>query len=161
MDVDGALAGWHDFYLLLGGASATLVGLLFVAVTLNTDRLRAQESAPTLSFAERTFGAFLLLIVLSLVALVPHLDSAGLAVSWGVTALVGMVRLVRTSHGRIARRRWVVATLSFGLLVLAAGLAARGNDRALAAAALAMFGLLVQALAESWRLLLLFRGPAA
>jgi hypothetical protein len=29
-----ALAAWHPFYALLGGASATMVGLLFVAVSV-------------------------------------------------------------------------------------------------------------------------------
>jgi len=29
-----ALGRWHEFYMLLGGASATMVGLLFVAATV-------------------------------------------------------------------------------------------------------------------------------
>jgi len=32
-----ALNEWHDFYLLTGTAAATLLGLLFVAVTLNAE----------------------------------------------------------------------------------------------------------------------------
>ena len=31
-----ALKGWHDFYLLVGTAGATLLALLFVAVSLGT-----------------------------------------------------------------------------------------------------------------------------
>jgi hypothetical protein len=30
------LHAWHDFFLLAGGASATLVGLVFVSVSLTT-----------------------------------------------------------------------------------------------------------------------------
>jgi hypothetical protein len=30
-----ALAGWHDFFILAGTASATLVGLLFVGLSLH------------------------------------------------------------------------------------------------------------------------------
>jgi hypothetical protein len=30
-----AVSGWHDFYLLAGTASATLVGLLFVGLSLH------------------------------------------------------------------------------------------------------------------------------
>jgi len=32
-----ALSEWHDFYLLTGTAAATLLGLLFVAVSLNAE----------------------------------------------------------------------------------------------------------------------------
>jgi hypothetical protein len=31
---------WHDFYVLLGTASATLVGLMFVAVSIGTSVLK-------------------------------------------------------------------------------------------------------------------------
>ncbi len=31
------LESWHDFYIVLGGASATLVGLLFIAISLNAE----------------------------------------------------------------------------------------------------------------------------
>jgi hypothetical protein len=31
-----ALAPWHDFYMLLGAASATMIGLLFVAATVGS-----------------------------------------------------------------------------------------------------------------------------
>jgi hypothetical protein len=30
-----AVEGWHDFYMMIGTASATLVGLLFIAISLN------------------------------------------------------------------------------------------------------------------------------
>jgi hypothetical protein len=30
-----AVEGWHDFYLMIGTAAATLVGLLFVSLSLN------------------------------------------------------------------------------------------------------------------------------
>ena len=31
----GSLAHWHDFYSLIGASSATLVGLMFVAVSIS------------------------------------------------------------------------------------------------------------------------------
>ena len=32
-----AVAAWHDFYLLAGTAAATLIGLIFVALSLNPE----------------------------------------------------------------------------------------------------------------------------
>ena len=35
MSFQTALSGWHDFYILAGTAAATLVGLLFVGLSLH------------------------------------------------------------------------------------------------------------------------------
>jgi hypothetical protein len=35
-----ALKDWHDFYVLVGTAAATLLGLLFIAVSLGAGYLR-------------------------------------------------------------------------------------------------------------------------
>ena len=39
---------WHDFYVVLGGASATLMGLLFVAISLNADLITLHVYSPPL-----------------------------------------------------------------------------------------------------------------
>jgi len=31
------LAGWHNYFLMVGGGAATLTGLVFVAMTLHLD----------------------------------------------------------------------------------------------------------------------------
>jgi hypothetical protein len=36
--------GWHDFYLMIGTAAATLVGLLFVSLSLNVDVITREEN---------------------------------------------------------------------------------------------------------------------
>ena len=40
------LASWHDFYLTIGAASASLIGLLFVALSLNLDAITEASSDP-------------------------------------------------------------------------------------------------------------------
>ena len=42
MDVAPALYEWHEFYILVGTAGATLVALLFVAVSLGAGFLSNQ-----------------------------------------------------------------------------------------------------------------------
>ena len=45
-----ALHAWHEFYLLLGTAGATLLALLFVAVSLGTGFLNAKDPSGTRTF---------------------------------------------------------------------------------------------------------------
>ncbi|MHB8634339.1 MAG: hypothetical protein ACYDBQ_10330 [Thermoplasmatota archaeon] len=159
------IQGWHDFFLLLGGACATLVGLLFVAVTLNIERLRAAGSGSTFALAERTFGSFLVLIILSLVVLIPDLDEPALSVTLLAVGAAGLVRsLVRLAKARPtpgAARRWFVLPIAGFLLFLYAGWRAWGGDpRAMDVAAFPVFLFLVQSVSESWRLLLQFRNAS-
>jgi hypothetical protein len=50
----GSLEHWHDFYTLTGSASATLVGLMFVAVSISDGAFSRQDSDgyPVLPFAD-------------------------------------------------------------------------------------------------------------
>ena len=45
-----ALKQWHDFYLLVGTAGATLLGLLFVAVSLGIGFLTEERQGATRTF---------------------------------------------------------------------------------------------------------------
>ena len=45
-----ALKGWHDFYLLVGTAGATLLALLFVAMPLGIGFLTQERQGPTRTF---------------------------------------------------------------------------------------------------------------
>ena len=44
------LKPWHDFYLLMGTAGATLLALLFVAVSLGAGFLTDERRAATAKF---------------------------------------------------------------------------------------------------------------
>ena len=44
------LERWHDFYLLVGTAGATLVALLFVAISLGVGFLNDKRAAATRAF---------------------------------------------------------------------------------------------------------------
>jgi len=46
-----ALKEWHDFYLLVGTAGATLLALLFVAVSLGAGYLTEERRAGTRMFS--------------------------------------------------------------------------------------------------------------
>jgi hypothetical protein len=66
-----ALKEWHDFYLLVGTAGATLLALLFVAVSLGTGFLTEERQAPTRTFMSPVVIHFTSVFFLSAVALFP------------------------------------------------------------------------------------------
>jgi hypothetical protein len=80
---------WHDFYMLLGTASAALVALLFVAVSIGASFLSAERSTATRTFMSPVVFHFSTLLLLSLVALVPAHSAASLAIGIAVIALAG------------------------------------------------------------------------
>ncbi len=74
--------GWNDFYVAQVGASAALVGLLFVAVSINLERILSGPNLPDRALV--ALSLLLGILVMSSLMLMP--DQAGAAI--GVEALV-------------------------------------------------------------------------
>src|SRR5438309_9157737 len=75
MNFQSTLQGWHDFYSITGTAAASLVGLLFVGLSLH---LRVVVSHPDVrGLARVTLTSFGLTLVLSLFMVIPEHDPAG------------------------------------------------------------------------------------
>jgi hypothetical protein len=66
-----ALGTWHDFYVLLGTASATMVGLLFVAATVGSGVFTADRRAALRVFLSASVVNFGLLLAACLAVLAP------------------------------------------------------------------------------------------
>ena len=87
------ISTWQSFYTLAGTASATLIGLLFVAVSLHIDLIGESGAAVILSLARRTLTRFIVVVIIALLFLVPHQDPKGL----GLPLLaVGLAETLRT-----------------------------------------------------------------
>jgi hypothetical protein len=99
-----ALKEWHDFYLLLGTAGATLLGLLFIALSLGVGYLTEQRKAATRTFMSPVVIHFTSVFFLSAIALFPWHQAEFFAAIIGATALIGAIlstyitiQVVRTS----------------------------------------------------------------
>lgn len=66
-----AMARWHEFYELLGTASTTLVGLLFVAATVASGVFSSGRRAPLRVFLSASVVHFSSILAVSLIVLAP------------------------------------------------------------------------------------------
>lgn len=128
-----AIERWHEFYLMTGTAAVTLVGLLFVAISLHLETLLHDHRAHLLDLARQTLLAFVYVLLVSLMFLVPPstprilgLTLAGATVTVLALAVAGFVREQRSrvtglSRASLARRR----LLQIAALVVALGVSVR------------------------------------
>jgi hypothetical protein len=83
------LKQWHDFYLLVGTAGATLLALLFVAASLGAGFLTDERRRATHTFLSPVVLHFTSVFFLSALALFPWHHGNIFAALVGATALIG------------------------------------------------------------------------
>jgi hypothetical protein len=71
MPLTDALTPWHEFYTLLGTASATMVGLLFVAATVGSGVFSGDRRAALRVFLSASVVNFSILLAACLIVLAP------------------------------------------------------------------------------------------
>jgi hypothetical protein len=114
---------WHDFYIAVGSASAALLGLLFVGVSINLSSIAVEKRADLRMRADLAFSNLLYLLCVSLIILIPSADAYSLAVSLTAVAGVGLVRIGRRVVGLTRGKdgSWKGRAASLGALSAAVG----------------------------------------
>lgn len=88
--------GWHDFYHVIGDASAALLGLLFVSLSLNVRVITRKANADLRLLAVQTFISFLSTLMFALIFLIPDQGPIGLGLPMmGIDLIVLCVTVVR------------------------------------------------------------------
>jgi hypothetical protein len=120
-----ALHAWHEFYILLGTAGATLLALLFVAVSLGSGFLSNADQRGTRTFMSPVVIHFTTVFFLSAVCLVPSHGPIFFATLIGATAVLGVaVSIVITVWVlRTELTQYLPDYLAYGLLPVGAYLA--------------------------------------
>jgi hypothetical protein len=119
MSYRDALQNWHDFYVTAGAAAATLVGLLFVGLSLH---IRAVVSHSDIrSLARVTLTDFFVVLLVALLVLAPMSDQ-GTAAWLIAVAAVSLGLVVRPAVQGLRMRR--TRTLGFWVLISRFGLSA-------------------------------------
>jgi hypothetical protein len=131
-EITPALAQWHNFYALIGSASATLVALTFVAASIGAGVFRHENQVGIRSFISPTvvhFSAVLVSCVLATIPTQTWLVLGFLQICVGAIGLVysGWVWRRMLKHGFVATidaidRLWyALLPIPAYLLVIAAG----------------------------------------
>jgi hypothetical protein len=152
---------WDSFYVMIGSASAALIGLMFVVATLTNTQNGTPEGAAV--FITPVVFHYAVVLVVSAMALTPHVSAPADGVLVGGVALVGLANsglvVWRLSSGKMSAPHWsdvwcygVVPTVIYvGLLAcaVAVGAASRWAADALGAALMA---LLLISIRNAWDL---------
>jgi len=157
-----ALEVWHDFFILVGTAAGTLVGLLFVAATVSSGVFTLDRRAPLRVFLSATVVHFSSVLVVSLIVLVPltsWLPLGAMILGSGLVGLgySGLALRDSVRDGLITNIDWEDRTW-YGILPVIAYLAqsaagailACGTEAGCAALAASMGLLLVVGIHNAW-----------
>ncbi len=108
MSLTDLLHEWHDFYVLLGTASATLVGLMFVAASIGGAVFNEEHSAALQAFITPTVVHFAAALFASLVITIPSHTWQSLGALLSIGGLVGTMYSGRLILQLIIRHRFNV-----------------------------------------------------
>jgi len=115
--------GWHDFFLAAAGASAALLGLLFVGVSINLAAIAVAERVDLRARAGQAFANLIFVLVIALLMLIPEPDPGSIALGLAVVAGLGSVRVARNLYpvfrGRTRFGNWLQPVRRIGWTVIA------------------------------------------
>jgi hypothetical protein len=163
---------WHDFDLLVGTASATLVGLMFVAASIGASVFTEKDRAAMKAFISPTVVHFSSVLVIAILALIPSHDWPTLA---GLLVLVGLPGAIYSANLWIqlfVHRRFnvdivdrlfyaLMPVLGYLLLLLSAFILFRQSAAGLDLLAAAQITLLIAAIRNAWDMMtwIVIRAP--
>jgi hypothetical protein len=158
------LAGWENFYVIMGSAAGGLTGLTFVVIALIRDVMRGVQPSGLGAFVTPTIVHFCGVLSLAAFLSIPHLHlgtvSAGLAVTGAAGVLYGL-RIASHMRGHTStsnyvpvREDWIynviLPTLAYAVLLAMAVLLWYRRAEALYGVAAATLGLLLLGIRNAW-----------
>jgi hypothetical protein len=159
------LASWHDFYVMVGTAAATLMGLLFLSLSLNSHLITGDENAKARLMAAQTFSNFLSVLMFAVLFLIPDPGRWGLGVPLafiGSAGLYGAIKRsvtarradTRTSGSLRVARHGLASALCYLALIVVAVTVLLGHTDGLYWLIPVMLVLIAEASRGAWKLLM-------
>jgi hypothetical protein len=93
------LEAWHDFFMIVGTASATLIGAMFVVVSIGMGFLNRERSMAIRTFLTPTVTHLSTVLLICVLTTVPVFEWNWLAAIAGVVGLAGIAYSVQVFHG--------------------------------------------------------------
>jgi uncharacterized membrane protein len=85
------LAGWENFYVIVGSSAGALIGLQFVVITLIAERPGSRMAEASAAFATPSVVHFGIVLLLSALVSVPWNGIGIVGILWGFIGLGGVV----------------------------------------------------------------------
>jgi hypothetical protein len=158
---------WQNFYLLVGGAAATLIGLMFVAITFGSSIVTRQSSTSARAFVDPTLTHFVQVLLTACLLLIPTMGTTLLGVlillmsALRTAALFGVYRHMAKAqqvHHDLELSDWlmgVAVPLACYLVLGAAGAGfLAGYAEAFSALAVVTVAILLNGIYGAWELML-------
>lgn len=163
-DFANILEPWHDFFATVAGLSGTLVGLLFVALSLNPIIMTDDGPTGLRVWSGVTFHSFMVLLIMGIVGLVPSDARTTFVVTLLILGVQGFIRVIHdmrrvradpdpTWGGRHALIRFVSPTVAYVAMLAVAYGVWIGEPGYLGWLVAVVFCLTISAVASCWDLL--------
>mgnify|MGYP001164244647 FL=1 len=114
-DFSRQVGEWQVFYATIMGCAATLLGLLYVSVSLNRQIIKHRDNPHLLFYSRQTFGLFLSIISISLTFLIPNQSTTGIGIPLTCIGAAGLYAAARGLISRLLMKEYAVALRRYGL----------------------------------------------
>ncbi|MBV8494166.1 MAG: hypothetical protein JO162_11905 [Alphaproteobacteria bacterium] len=159
-----AIHDWHDFFVLLGTGAATLIGAMFVVVSIGSSFLTEKSEPQIRAYMTPTVIHLSTVLLGSILAMLPPIDGPAVIFGFGLIGIAGLVysgRIALDIAGRadlLVDRIWYGIIPTIGYAVILAGAVLIGTGRALSIEALAvgLVLLLIASIRNSWDMIVFF-----
>src|SRR5215813_3482129 len=89
------LAGWENFYVIVGSSAGALIGLQFVVITLIAEiPIGKDMERASSAFATPTIVHFVAVLILSAIISAPWQAILSAAILWGLMGVIGITYAV-------------------------------------------------------------------
>jgi hypothetical protein len=168
LDFNETLHGWQNFYFMAGGAAATLVGLMFVAISLGLPLINEETVTEIENFVSPSIIYFVSVLLLACLMLVPVYSPLVFAILLIFGGTVGLVRISASIRGLIAAARrhqdfdtneWLMQVIfpvgGYALLIISGlGFIIQGGSLWFLGIALPAVMLLIAGIGNTWSMVL-------
>ncbi|HWE74457.1 MAG TPA: hypothetical protein VG328_14935 [Stellaceae bacterium] len=155
---------WHDFFIVLGAAAGTLIGAMFVVISIASGLVRESELTSRIFVTPTIFHLSFVLMGCAF-TLVPSVDRVSLGAGAGVAGIVFLGYAGRNVYHIVRRRAvvwsdhlWyaIVPLLAYVLVIGGAVLVLKGGPGGLETLAMALALLVISGIRNAWDLILFF-----
>ncbi|HLG90253.1 MAG TPA: hypothetical protein VKZ79_24040 [Alphaproteobacteria bacterium] len=153
---------WEPFYQMTGEVAATLIGLLFIVITLTSSRPSSGVTSGMRLFTTPTLFHLVSVLVISALALAPDGDDGIRAAAMLVWALLGLIYAIgrfvglrgiaEPTHWSDSWYYGVAPSVVYLALAAAASLALAGFPHAVSFVAICLMALLLVIIRNAWDL---------